>query len=175
MNSSDLAMAAGDMAMKPGSDLAMMMMSGDMAKTTMGGIPDPGAGAAVDNNFGNVEPNDTPQTATPLGTSASANVYLWISNNMGGGSDTSDYFVFKSGPTSTMFSLSTSGICWSGAITGVNATLWEVANGQQVMPPVKTWMSTTSCTPPGTAVTIKPSTEYLLGLMISGGAGTYQA
>jgi hypothetical protein len=181
MENPDLSMmAAGhDLAMQPGADLAgadlATAMTGDMAKVTSGGIPDPGAGSMVDNNFGDVEPNDTPATATPLGTSAQANVYLWVSNNTGGGTDTSDYYVFKTGATSTMFTLSTAGICWSGGITGIDATLWEVANGQQVMPPVKTWMSTASCTPPGAAITVKPSTEYLLGLTFTGASGSYFA
>jgi hypothetical protein len=43
------------------------------------------------------------------------------------------------------------------------------------MPPVATWMSTTSCTPPGNPATVEPSTEYLLGLTIHGAAGMYFA
>src|SRR5262245_50678593 len=80
----DLSMAtSGAMAMQPGADLAM---KADLA-TIPGGIPDPGSGAMVDNNFGDVEPNDTPATATPLGTSTQATAYLWINNNSGGDTD----------------------------------------------------------------------------------------
>jgi hypothetical protein len=172
MTADDLSMPVfADMATKPGADLAM---KADMA-TVPGGIPDPGAGNAVDNNFADVEPNDTPQTATPLGTSAQAMLYLWITNNMGGGTDTSEYYVFKTGATAGTFTLGTSGLCWSGGITGIDATLWKVVAGMQVLPPIQTWMSTASCTPPGTAPAVEANTEYLLGLTIHGAAGTYFA
>jgi hypothetical protein len=177
----DLSMAmSGDMAVKPGADLSMKpgmdlaMASGDLA-TIPGSIPDPGAGNMVDSNFGDVEPNDTPAQATPLGTSAQSMLYLWVSNNTGGGTDTADYYVFKTGPTAGTFSLGFSGLCWSGGITGIDATLWKVAGGQQVLPPVDTWMSTTSCTPPSTTPNVEANTVYLLGLDIHGGAGMYFA
>src|SRR4051794_14629569 len=87
-----------------GSSPPIMTMGDDMAgpgPTRMdlasagGSIPGPGTVNMVDNNFGNVEPNDTPAQATPLGTAMQANVYLWVSGNSIGGSNTADYFVFK--------------------------------------------------------------------------------
>jgi hypothetical protein len=184
---SDMSTAGNDLAIKAGSDMAieasgdMATATGDMATATgdmamaAGSIPDPGTGHGVDSNFGNVEPNDSPSQATPLGVASSASVYLWVSGNAGGGTDTEDYFVFKTSASAGTFTLSTGGLCWGGSITGITATLWKVVSGQQMLPPVQTWASTASCTPPGTAPALEANTEYLLGLAISGGSGTYFA
>jgi hypothetical protein len=137
-----------------------------------GNIPDPGPGNAVDNNFGSVEPNDTPAHATPLGTAAGAGVGVWVNGNTTTASDGNDYFVFKSSAQTGQFSFN---ICWSGGITAMTGTLWKVSNGAQVMPPVHSWMSSSSClsTHPGDAM-LEASTTYLFGIQTTGG-GTYSA
>src|ERR1700722_11007798 len=62
------------------------------------GIPDPGPGNQVNVAFASVPPNDTPDTATPLGTSTTADVVVWITGNaIGGPGNASNYFVFRSG------------------------------------------------------------------------------
>lgn len=169
--------ACGDTQHFPGGDLSGtrdLAGGGDMA---MGGgnIPSPGTGNAVDNNFGDVEPNDTPQQATPLGVSASTmGVYVWVTTNTIGGTDSADYFVFNSGPTGGPFTLGSSGLCFNNPpITSMTATLWQVQNGAQVNPPVHTWSSGS-----GTCVrsmagdaTLVANSDYLLGVVATGGAG----
>ncbi len=138
-----------------------------------GAIPAAGAGDAVDNNFGDVEPNNTPQQATPLGTAAGS-VYTWVEGNTIGGTDTADYFVFESSAAGGMFTLGASGLCYTGTITSLTATLWKVAAGQEVLPPVGTWTSSTGSCTSGTA-TLEASTEYLLEVTAAGGTGMYAA
>jgi hypothetical protein len=160
-----------------GADLAGADLSksgGDMA---MGGgnIPSPGAGNAVDNNFGDTEPNDTPQQATPLGTSMFAGINVWVTSNSLGGGDTADYFVFNSGAMGGPFSFN---ICslngTSPTFTG--ATLWQVQNNQMVTPPVHMWTGTTGCISSAAGdATLTPNTEYLFGLFGSGATGMYAA
>jgi hypothetical protein len=148
--------------------------AGDMAMGPP--IPDPGMEHGVDNDFKSAEPNDSPATATPLGVASTNDVSVWVNSNSIGGGDTTDYFVFKSGSGAGQFSFGFSGICWMGAITHLDAKLWKVAGGQQVLPPVHEWMSDTSClkSAPGDAP-MEASTVYLLGLTATGGAGTYSA
>ncbi len=138
-----------------------------------GAIPAAGTSDQVDNNFGDVEPNNTPSQATPLGT-AVASVYTWVSGNTIGGSDTADYFVFDSSAAGGMFTLGASGLCYTGSITSLTATLWKVAAGQEVLPPVGTWTSSTGSCTSGTA-TLEASTEYLLEVTAAGGTGMYAA
>src|SRR5438105_2597134 len=89
-----------------GGDLAMADMG--MAAVT---IPDPGTSHDVDNNFGDVEPNDAPSQATPLGVSMLADVHVWVNSDaIDGGGDNTDYFVFKSGSSAGQFTFD---ICWS--------------------------------------------------------------
>ena len=160
---------------KTSSDLGGMG-SGDLAMNGSGVIPSPGTGNGVDNNFGSVEPNDTPAQATPLGVAAANGVFVWVSGNKTGGADSSDYFVFQSSASGGAFTLGQSGICWSGGITGMTATLWKVANAQQVTPPIHTWIGSGSCVKSATGdATLEKSTVYLLGLTATGGAGTYGA
>jgi hypothetical protein len=160
---------------KTSSDLGGMG-SGDLAMKGSGGIPRPGTGNGVDNNFGNVEPNDTPMQATPLGVAAGTGVGVWVNNNTIGGADSTDYFVFQSSASGGGFALGSSGICWSGGITGMTATLWKVVSGQEVMPPIHTWNGSGSCVKSATGdATLEASTVYLLGLTATGGAGTYGA
>jgi hypothetical protein len=138
-----------------------------------GGITDPGTSNGVDNNFGDVEPNDTPQQATPLGVGMAAGVYVWVNANSIGGSDSSDYFVFRTGAMPGPFSFD---ICYMAPTTGMTATLWKVVSGKEQTPPVGTWTGTTGCVldtmaPP----MLEASTEYLFGLTATGGAGMYSA
>jgi hypothetical protein len=139
-----------------------------------GGIPDPGAGSQVDQDFTSKEPNNTPQQATPLGTSMLSGVNVWVNGNtVGGATNNADYFVFKSGPQAGPFTFD---VCFSAPLTGLTATLWKVVGGQEQMPPVGTWMSTSTCvTNQGMMVQLDASTDYLFGLTAAGDSGTYQA
>jgi len=139
----------------------------------MSGIPGPGPGANVDNEFANVEPNNTPQQATPLGTSALNGINVWVTNNMTSTTDATDYFVFQSSPMGGPFTFN---ICFNAPVTSMTATLWKVVGGVAQTPPLMTWNSSATCvTNMGSAVTMTASTEYLFGLTSSGGAGTYSA
>jgi hypothetical protein len=144
------------------------------AMMVMGGIPAAGSTDNVDNNFGNVPPNNTPQTATPLGPAMGPNVYVWVNgNNIGGSAEDANYFVFESAATAGQFSFD---ICFGPPLTGMTATLWQVANAAQVEPPVGTWTSSAGCVTNMTApAAIEASTEYLFGLTSQGGAGMYSA
>jgi hypothetical protein len=142
-----------------------------------GAIPDPGSGDEFDNNVGDVEPNDTPEQATPLGTAAGPDLYTWVNGNSIGGTDTADYFVFQSGPMPGEFVLGSSGLCWGPPLTSLTATLWKVENAQQVMPPIHTWTnSVNNClmSMMGDAP-VEANTVYLLGVFGMGGVGTYGA
>ncbi|HVY45961.1 MAG TPA: hypothetical protein VHB21_08785 [Minicystis sp.] len=141
------------------------------------GIPAAGPGDDVDNDFKSAEPNDAPDQATQLGTAMGPDVYVWVSGNaIGGGADAADYFVFQSGGKPGQFSLGMSGLCFTGSIQSMTATLWKVSGGAQVMPPVHTWTSTDACvTSSAGDAPIEANTEYLLGVTASGGAGTYAA
>jgi hypothetical protein len=137
-------------------------------------IPDPGTVDQVDNNFGSVEPNNTPEQATPLGTASSGSVNVWVDTNTVGGSDNpADYFVFKSGSAAGQFTLD---ICFTAPLTGLTATLWKVAGGEAEMPPVGTWTSSGTCvTDHTTPAALEASTDYLFGITATGGVGTYSA
>jgi hypothetical protein len=151
-----------------------MWTSSDMAGGGGGTIPDPGAGNAIDNNLDVVEPNNTPATATPLGTSTGmGDLHVWVNGNNIGGGDTSDFWVFKSASKAGQFSFS---ICWMAPITGMNATLWQVTNGQQVMPPIHTWTGSGNCVQSGAGdAPMMASTTYLFGVTATGGSGMYSA
>jgi hypothetical protein len=144
--------------------------------TTGSVVPAPGTVDNVDNDFKSVEPNDTPAQATPLGIALGPDISTWVSGDTIGGTDSSDYFVFESGPMAGQFTLGQSGLCYTAGITQLSASLWKVSGGMQVLPPVKTWTSTTMCltSAPGDAP-IEASTTYLLGVTATGASGTYSA
>lgn len=147
--------------------------SGPTGGSGDGAIPGPGTGNGVDSNFTSKEPNDTPQHATPLGVASTGSVHVRVTSNTIGGSDTSDYFVFKSGATAGQFTFN---ICFSAPTTSMTATLWKVVGGAEQMPPVGTWTSTGTCvTDMTTPAALEVSTEYLLGLTARGGSSTYSA
>jgi hypothetical protein len=159
--------------------LASVNAGGDAAQPDGGlgamGIPDPGPGGTVDVSFQSVEPNDTPQEATPLGTSTMGDVTVWMTNNtIGGDGNRSNYFVFTSGPTSGTFIFRG---CFDSPITGMTATLWKVVDSSEQLPPV----ATASSVPDGPGMAcltfdqtvLEPNTVYLFGLTATGGAGQY--
>jgi hypothetical protein len=138
-----------------------------------GNIPDPGTTDGVDNNWGSVQPNNTPAQATPLGTAVSGNIYTWVNTNAIGGGDSANYFVFRTSADAGTLSFD---FCFTPSITAMTATLWQVSNSQEVQPPVGSWQSTGTCvtnTPGLTA--IQANTVYLFGLTATGDAGTYSA
>jgi len=150
------------------------MGTGGAGGMMAGGIPDPGTSDQVDQDFTNVEPNDTPQQATPLGVAMSGSVAVWVGGNTIGGSDNpADYFVFKSGPAPGAFSFD---VCFGPPITDMTATLWKVVGGAQQTPPIGTWASSGTCvTNSGMGAPLEASTDYLFGLTANGGVGTYGA
>jgi hypothetical protein len=138
--------------------------------TMMATVPDPGTSNKVDNEWADVEPNDTPSQATPLGT-AGGDIYTWVSNNAAGGSNSQDYFVFKSGPGPDAGSLSFD-MCWQAPITNMNASLWKVSGGVQQQPAIASWTGSGTCvTDMAMTAPLAPSTVYLFGLTITGGDG----
>jgi hypothetical protein len=148
--------------------------TGTGGMTMAGGIPDPGTSDQVDQDFTDVEPNDTPSQATPLGVAAAGDVNVWVNgNSIGGSSNTDDYFVFKSAATAGAFTFN---ICFTAPTTGMTATLWKVEDAAAQMPPVGTWTSSSTCvTGPPAGAPLVASTVYLFGLSATGGAGTYAA
>jgi hypothetical protein len=149
---------------------------GGPAPTAPLGILDPGPGHQVDVAFTNAPPNDTPETATPLGTSTTANVTVWITGNaIGGASNPSNYFVFRSGPSAGTFAFDG---CFAPPITGMTGGLWRVVDGKQQLPAVATWNSTgdgdagRGCLANESAA-MTANTIYLFGLTATGGAGQY--
>ncbi len=148
-----------------GSSMDAMMASG---------IPAAGSVDNVDNNFGDVAPNQTPQQATPLGPAMGPDVNVWVNgNNIGAAGDTADYFVFQSSATAGQFTFD---ICFGAPITGMTASLWKVLNGTQQEPAVGTWTASTTCVTTGmTPAPLAANTEYLFGLTAQGGAGMYSA
>ncbi len=149
--------------------------SGGGGGSTGGSIPAPGSTDDVDNDFKSSEPNDSPSQATPLGQAMGPGVYVWVSSNTIGGGHDDDYFVFESGKAGD-FSLGMSGLCWTGGIATLSATLWKVENAAQVKPPIHTWNGANKCvtSAPGDAP-LEANTEYLLGVIATGGSGTYSA
>ncbi len=140
-----------------------------------GGIPDPGTGNQVDVAFASVPPNDTPDTATPLGTSTTGDVTVWITGNaIGGPGNASNYFVFRSGPSAGQFAFDG---CFASPITAITAGLWKVVAAKQQQPPVATWTSVPEGNGMGClsneVAMLEPDTVYLYGLTATGGAGQY--
>jgi hypothetical protein len=139
---------------------------------TSGGIPDAGSSDQVDQDFTDLEPNDTPETATPLGTAVNAGVGVWVTNNTIGGTDTADYFVFKMSQAGPF----TFDICFGTSLTGMTVTLWKVVGGVAQDPPVGTWTTATGCVDDfASTPMLEANTEYLLGLTVTGGPGGYGA
>jgi hypothetical protein len=148
--------------------------SGTGGTTMAGGIPAPGTSDQVDNDFTDVEPNNTPEQATPLGIAAASDVNVWVNGNtIGGSGNTEDYFVFESSATAGAFTFD---VCFMAPVTAMTATLWKVENAAEVTPPVGTWTSSTGCvTGPMAGAPLEASTVYLFGLSATGGPGMYGA
>lgn len=137
-----------------------------------GGIPYPGPGNEVEVDFASLEPNDTPAEATALGSATMGDLVVWVgSNEIGGAANPANYFVFESAPTVGELEFN---MCYMGAVTGMTATLWKVANGVQEKPPVATWTVTDTCANNFTAPLLA-STTYLFGMEATGGPGSYTA
>ncbi len=133
---------------------------------------DPGSGNEVDVNFGDVEPNNTPDEATPLGVAGGPDVTVWVgTNEVGGAANPADYFVFESSSQPGLFQFD---MCYTPAITGMTATLAKVVDAEVQSPPIATWTITTICATSFTAP-LEASTVYLFGVLATGGAGTYTA
>jgi hypothetical protein len=140
-----------------------------------GGVPDPGTGHQVDIAFDNVPPNDTPDQATPLGTSTMADVTVWITGNaIGGKGNEANYFVFRSGPAAGQFAFNG---CFTKPIASMDVNLWKVVEAKVLTPPVATWTATLDDAGMGCldneGAKLEASTVYLFGLTATGGAGTY--
>jgi len=155
----------------PPEDSAVAEAEASVPPPSDGGIPSPGPGDLVDNSFTSVAPNATPAEATPLGTSAMADLVVWVGANVIGGADAANYFVFESAPDAMLLDFN---MCFSGAVTAMTASLWLVQDGAQVLPPVATWTITGTCANSYTAE-LEPSTTYLFAVEATGGPGSYTA
>jgi hypothetical protein len=139
------------------------------------GIPPAGTNDQVDCDFLDIEPNNTPQEATPLGTSM-GNINVWVNgNDIGGPGNTADYLVFNTPAQSVAFTFN---ICISPSVP-FGATLWAVVDGAEQLPPLGSWNGSAGCvsntSPPGATTPLAANTEYLFGLTATGGAGNYGA
>jgi hypothetical protein len=136
------------------------------------GIPHPGTTGQVNIDFQSMEPNDTPEEATPLGVANDGDLIMWVGANPIGGSDNpANYFVFQSGPTPSQLEFN---MCYGAPITGMTASLWQVVDCVQQTPPVATWTIGTTCTSNFSAP-LEASSVYLFGVEATGEAGTYTA
>jgi hypothetical protein len=141
-----------------------------------GDIPSPGPGSAVDTAFAYVEPNITPQEATPLGTSLNprgdGSVIPWVPQNaIGGAANPANYFVFRTSPEAGELKFD---MCYQTPVTSLTASLWKVVDAKQQKAPLATWSIPTSCEDSFSAP-LEACTVYLFGLLATGGAGSYQA
>ena len=109
-----------------------------------GAILAAGTSDAVDDNFGDVEPNNTPSQATPLGTAARQRLYVGFGNTIGG-TDTADYFVFEAARPEGMFTLGASGLCYTGSDHQLDRDAVEGRGGTRDSTPVGSWTSATGC------------------------------
>jgi hypothetical protein len=141
-----------------------------------GAVPDPGNGALV-TDWLDTEPNDTQATAVPLGT-ATADVYTWMGfvadpPSQIGGSDTADFYVFRSGPAASIFH---SQVCWSSGTNLIDFKLSKVVGGQPVSPPLASFTSAdTACENPPADTPLEPNTVYLVELDAVAGEGPYSS
>jgi hypothetical protein len=137
-------------------------------------VPDPGTVDQVDNDFTDMEPNNTPSQATPLGIAQGGGVFVWVNGNeIGGSGNPADYFVFQNGPTAGPLSFD---ICFDAPVTAMTATLWKVVGGDQQLPALGTWTSANGCVTDPTAMPmLDANTVYLFGLTATGGPGMYAA
>ena len=166
------AIALHDRTTLPPADSALAEADATSAPPPDGGIPAPGPGDLVDVSFTSVAPNATPGEATPLGTSALADLVVWVGSNPIGGPDgAASYFVFQSAPDASLFEFN---MCFGGAVTAMTASLWLVQDGAQVLPSVATWTVTGTCLQ-NFATPLDPNTTYLFGVEATGGPGTYTA
>jgi hypothetical protein len=156
--------------------LAVACSSGSSGPPPNYGYLDPGPGHQVDIGFYNQPPNDTPATATPLGTSTTNDVTVWITHNdVGGAGNGANYFVFRSGPGAGTFAFDG---CYSGGITSMSSLLWKVESGTFVEPPVGTWIATPEYDGgPGcfdnVMAPLEANTVYLFAVVAQGAAGYY--
>lgn len=139
-----------------------------------GSIPDPGS-AAIPFSWPDTEPNDTPQTAVPLGTSVNAGEATWFdgtaTSGQLGGSDTEDYFVWKSSTQGGNFH---AGPCWDGTAAPnlLDFFVYEVDNGQEGQMVASSTDTDPACENMAAAAdfTMQPSTVYLLELRAKPGS-----
>jgi len=133
---------------------------------------DPGTGNQVNVDFVDVEPNNTPEQATPLGVANSSDLVIWLAGDeIGGEDDPADYFVFRSASASGELQFN---MCYAPPITGMTATLWKVVDAKQQMPPIQSWTISTTCETSFSAP-LEASTVYLFGVEATGGPGLYTA
>jgi hypothetical protein len=174
----DLAHAA-----SPGSDMLAMAMdmsqvgplqSPDLSPApapdmthAAGTIPDPGNGNPNGTfPWPDTEPNNTPDKAVAVGTATVTETIIrpWFDSGPDaiGGTDTADYWVFRSSPSGGTFSFDMS---WSSNTNLADAALYKVVAGVQQMPAVKIWDSTStsgeSATMGVNEATLEASTVYL--------------
>ncbi len=151
--------------------LGLSVLAGGCSHQHLGPL-DPGDSDQVDVGFVDVEPNDTPDEATPLGVASGADVTVWVgTNEVGGAGNPADYFVFESSAQPGLFQFD---MCYTPPITSLTASLWKVVDLKVGATPIATWPISTTCATSFSAP-IEASTVYLFGVLATGGPGTYTA
>jgi len=147
-------------------------VGGDDAAVAL--VPDPGSGA-IPFSWPDTEPNDTPEQAVPLGTSVSNGEATWFDGTAEsgslGGSDTADYFVFRSSSQGGVFH---AGPCWDGtsAPNLMDFYVYQVVGGHVGTMVGSAVTSDASCEniDASADVTMQPDTVYLVELRMPGSA-----
>lgn len=149
----------------------------------MGTVPDPGT--AMGGEWTDVEPNDTPSQAVPVGTILGSAWMGFAQPYTAINPETDvDYFVFRTADAASLDSDYIS-VCWSFPGNLLDLELYEVVNSMQGPLVASAAQTTAGCETVldfGQGSTLlKPDTVYLLkvagapGLMLNGDPGLYDA
>ncbi len=149
----------------------------------IGMIPDPGT--TVGGEWTDIEPNDDPSSAVPVGVLESS---IWMGFAMPATAISSptdvDNFVFRTGAVATLSNINMQ-ICWSFPGNLLDMNLYDVVQGKKgaLVKSAKVTAGTceTLIMPPEGSMLLKADTVYLLEvvagpmLMLNGDAGLYSA
>lgn len=149
----------------------------------MANVPDPGM--AMNGEWTDVEPNDDPSHAVPVGILESS-IWMGFADPLTAISSPSDvdYFVFRTGATATLANINMQ-ICWSFAGNLLDMNLYDVVQNQKGMLIKAATSTNTTCEtlimPGEGSALLKADSVYLLevvaapGLNLAGDAGLYSA
>jgi hypothetical protein len=153
----------------------------DLALTAVQ-VPDPGAGPLAA-DWVDREPNDTPETAVPIGTAHAGDllggdtIVTWMGFNAQGaqsgigGGDAVDHYVFGSGPA-TKFRCQ---ICWNSGTNLLDFTLYKVDGGQLLKAAASTDADKACENVVPTIFPIEPMQTYLLAVKAVTGSANYSS